>query len=402
MLTLEEAQQRLLGFVVPLPAEYAPLRAARDRILAEDVAALLRQPPFAASAMDGYAIRYDDLPGPWRLVGESAAGAGFTGTLGSGESVRIFTGAPLPSGADTVVIQEEIARDGDHVQLSGEGPPRRGAHVRAAGLDFDASAPLLARGTRLTTSRIGLLAAAGHATAPVHRRPRVTLLATGSELVPPGVRPGLDQIVSSNGVMLAALFEAAGAVVHDAGIIPDDRTALEAAITAAAGAELLITIGGASVGDHDLVLPALKARGATIDFWRVAIKPGKPMLAGRLGATNVLGLPGNPVSAFVCAHLFVLPMIRRMAGSPAPLAPMIEAQLTRPLGANGPRRDHLRATLAWSDGGWTVTPAPVQDSSMLSVLAQANALLVRPSGAPPAPAGSRVPVLPLDKLSEPA
>jgi len=346
--------------------------------------------------MDGYAIRFGDMPGPWQIIGESAAGARFEGFVSSGQAVRIFTGAPIPDGADTVIVQEDVERSGERIALTGDGPPRLGAHVRPAGLDFTKGDLLFERGIRLTPARIGLLAAGGHGEVVVHRRPRVALLATGDELVPAGTAPGPDQIVSANSPMLAALLASAGADVADFGIAGDDPDEIRAAIDRASGCDLLITIGGASVGDWDLVLPVLEARGAAIDFWKVAIKPGKPMLTGTLGAMRVIGLPGNPVSAFVCAQLFVLPVLRRMVGSPSPLPRSILARTTMPLEANGGRRDHLRATLVWGGDGWEVTPATRQDSSMLRVLASSNALLVRPENTPAVDAGASVPVLMLD------
>jgi molybdopterin molybdotransferase len=305
--------------------------------------------------------------------------------------VRIFTGARLPDGADTVVVQEDVARDGDRVRLTGDGPSREGAHIRRAGLDFGAGETVLRAGDRLTPARIGLAAASGNAVLKVVRRPRVALLATGDELVPPGITPGDDQIVSSHGVMLAALLRNI-ADVRDLGLQPDDAGSISRAIAAAADADLLLTIGGASVGERDLVQQALRDAGADIDFWKVAIKPGKPMIAGVLGDTRVLGLPGNPVSAFVCAVLFALPMLRKMAGFTDPHHRIVEARLLSDLPANGPRRDHIRARF----DGVGVAPAPVQDSAMLSVLASSNALIVREAGAAAANPGDTVPLLLLD------
>ena len=396
MLSLDDAQARLLDAIEPLPLERVSLADAIGRYAAADVTARRTQPPFAASAMDGYAIRFADLPGPWQLIGEASAGRRFEGRVEAGTTARIFTGAPLPDGADTVLVQEEARRDGDAVRLTSDGPPAPGAHIRAAGLDFAEGDRLLAAGTRLTAARLGLLAAGGHGEVAVHRRPRVALLSTGNELVAAGATPGRDQIIDSNGPMLGALLAAAGAEVLDLGIVPDHRAAIAAALERARGADLLVTIGGASVGDHDLVLPVLEAEGAVIDFWKVAIKPGKPMLTGRLGQTRVIGLPGNPVSAFVCAQLFVRPVLRRMAGSPAPLPEPIQARTATPLAGNGPRRDHLRATMAWRGEAWEVTAAARQDSSMLSILAGSNALIVRPEGALAAAPGDFVPVMPLD------
>lgn len=397
MLSLEAAQARLIGAAEPLPMERARLADALGRHAAVDHAARRTQPPFAGSAMDGYAIRFDDLPGPWRLIGESSAGRGFGGSVGTGEAVRIFTGAPLPSGADTVLVQEETEREDCSVVLRGEGPAGRGAHVRPAGLDFRAGERLVAAGERLTAARIGLLAAGGYAEATVRRRPRVAILSTGDELVEAGEAVGPDRIVNANGPMLTALLRGAGAEVVDLGIVRDDAAAIGDAIGRAGGSDVLLTIGGASVGDRDLVLPVLESRGAALDFWRVAIKPGKPMLTGRLDDMRVVGLPGNPVSAFVCAQLFVLPMLRRMTGSASPPPTPVQARTTVSLPANGPRRDHLRAMLVdEADGGRSVAPAAVQDSSMLGILAGCNALLIRPENAPPVEAGAFVPVIPLD------
>lgn len=393
LLPVDAALAQLLDGAAVLDSEIIDLGAAHGRILAADVMARLTQPPFAASAMDGYAVRFADLPGPWRVIGESAAGRGFAGVVDPATAVRIFTGAPLPAGADTIVVQEEIVRDGDTATLTGEGPPLLGAHVRAAGQDFGAGAPLLRVGERLTPPRLGLLAAAGHTAVSVVRRPRVCLIATGDELVPPGVSPGPDQIVSSNPVMLAALFTAAGADVHDPGIIPDRREALAAALRSA-DADIIITIGGASVGDHDLVVPVLRDLGAEIDFWKIAMRPGKPMLAGRLGAARVIGLPGNPVSAYVCALLFAVPLIARLGGRDAALPEQL-LPLAAPLPANGNRRDHLRARR---------TPAGAlafasQDSARLGVLAAAELLIVREIGAPAASAGDIVHCIALDMFS---
>jgi molybdopterin molybdotransferase len=393
LLGVNEAQAKLLDGVVPLPAETVPFAAALGRILAADVVATLTQPPFAASAMDGYAIRWTDRAGPWRLTGESAAGRAFAGNVGPGDTVRILTGAPLPAGADTVVVQEDIARDGDTVTLTGDGPPREGAHIRRAGLDFAAGQPIARAGDRVTPARIGVAAAAGHAALPVHRRPRVAVLATGDELVPPGVAPGPSQIVSSNGAMLAALLGKYGEVV-DGGIVADTREALAAAF-AAHDVDVLVTIGGASVGDHDLVQPVLREMGATIDFWRIALRPGKPMLAGLLGATRVVGLPGNPVSAFVCATLFVVPLLRALGGDRDPLPGSVPIQLGVDLAANGPRRDYLRAQLA--DG--VVAPASAQDSAMLRVLADSNVLIVRAPLAEAIKKGAMVDCIMLDTIS---
>lgn len=393
LLPVDVALAQLLDGATLLGSEIIDLGVAHGRILATDVAARLTQPPFAASAMDGFAVRFADLPGPWRVIGESAAGRGFAGVVEARTAVRIFTGAPMPIAADTIVVQEEIAGDGATATLTGDGPPHLGAHVRAAGQDFAAGAPLLCAGDCLTPPRLGLLAAAGHVAVDVVRRPRICLIATGDELVQPGTTPGPDQIVSSNPMMLAALFTAAGAVITDPGIIPDRREALAAALQSA-NADLIITIGGASVGDHDLVVPVLRDLGAEIDFWKIAMRPGKPMLAGRLGAARVIGLPGNPVSAYVCALLFAVPLIARLGGREAVL-PELFLPLAAPLPANGNRRDHLRARRT-SNGALAFAS---QDSARLGVLAAADLLIVRDIDAPPAAAGDIVRCIALDMFS---
>ena len=389
LLAVAEAQARLLADARPLSTETLRLAQAHGRRLAADVTALRDQPPFAGSAMDGYAIRWADRAGPWRLVGESAAGRRFDGVVGAGETARIFTGAPLPDGADTVVVQEDVERRGGTVLLTRDGPPRLGAHIRAAGQDFAGGAVVAVAGAVLTPARLGLLAAAGHGSAIVVRRPRVVILATGDELVPPGMLPGPDQIVSSNGVMLASLLGSEAEVI-DGGIVPVRRDALEAAIRFADGADLLVTIGGASVGDHDLVVPVLTAMGAAIDFWKVALRPGKPMLSGCLGALRIVGLPGNPVSAFVCAQLFVRPLLRALGGDPSPLPLLFAARLGAPLPANNARQDYMRATAVNTPDGPVVTAASRQDSGMLRTLADAGALIVRPPNIAAADVGETV------------
>ncbi len=391
LLPFAAALDQLLMGVEPLPAETLPLDHCAGRVLAELVTARLTQPPFDAAAMDGYAIRWADLRLPWRVVGESAAGHGWAGTVGPGEAVRIFTGAPLPAGADVIVVQEEVARDGNQARLAGEGPPRIGAHIRPAGQDFAAGGMLLCAGKRLTPAGLGTAAAGGYRALPVVRRPRVTLIATGDELVLPGEIPGPGQIVSSNPAMLSALLRSAGADVHDPGLIPDNRAALAAALQDAE-ADLIITIGGASVGDHDLVIPVLRELGATLDFWKIALRPGKPLLAGRLGGTRVLGLPGNPVSAFVCATLFVLPLLHRLGGR-LDGQRRLRLPLATPLPTNGQRRDHLRGRLTPAG---SAAAFPRQDSALLGLLAAADLLIVRSPGAPPAVAGEMVDCLMLD------
>lgn len=394
LIDVDTARARLLDNAAPLAAETIGLDVARGRILAAPVVARLTQPPFNAAAMDGYAIRWDDLPGPWTVVGESAAGRGWSGEVGAHQAARIFTGAPLPAGTDTIVVQEEIQRADDVATLNGEGPPYQGAHIRKAGQDFAANDVLADAGDRLSPARIGLIAASGHGSIGVVRRPRVTLIATGDELVPPGTTPGRNQIVSSNSVMLRALFESVGAVIDDPGIVPDSRGALAAALCAASG-DVIVTIGGASVGDHDLVVPVLRDLAAEIDFWKIAMRPGKPMLAGRLGGRRVIGLPGNPVSAYVCALLFVVPLLNRLGGRPEPL-PMLRLPLAAPLAANGARRDHIRARLV----GDSAQAFASQDSAMLGRLAAAQLLIVRQPGAGAAAVGEIVDCIALDSIGD--
>jgi molybdopterin molybdotransferase len=388
LLPVAEAQQRLLALAQPVPEENCPLAQAAGRWAARDIAALRTQPASDLSSMDGYAIRFADLPGPWDVIGESAAGRGFGSGVASGQAVRIFTGAPLPPGADSVLVQEEAARDGTRLALAGEGPPRQGSSVRARGLDFAEGEVLIRTGDAITPARLALAAIAGHAALPVRRKVRVALLSTGDELVAPGAPLGPDQIPETNRLLLSALLADLPIELIDLGILPDDRAALEAAFRAL-DCDVLVTTGGASVGDHDLVRPALEAVGAAIDFWKVAVRPGKPMMAGRLGDAVVVGLPGNPVSAFVTATLFVRPLIAHLAGAADPLPRTRTVELGEPLSVNGPRADYLRAELI--DG--RAHAATIQDSSMLRTLARATCLILRPAGAPEAKTGDSAEIL---------
>ena len=317
-LSVDEALDRILDGVAPTPAEPVAIEAAHRRTLAEPLAALLTQPPFDASAMDGYAVRAADvakLPATLAVIGEAAAGHPFSGSVAAGQAVRIFTGAPLPAGADAIVIQENTQRDGAKVTVR-EGSIDTG-HVRPRGFDFREGETLLAAGRRLGPREVALAAAMGHGTLPVRRRPRVAILSTGDELVPPGQRPGPGQIVSSNHLGVAALAEAAGAEATLLGIARDTRESLDAYFAKAQDADIIVTIGGASVGDHDLVGPVLEARGMALSFWKIAMRPGKPLMFGRLGQARVLGLPGNPVSSLVCTRVFLVPLIRALLGMPA-------------------------------------------------------------------------------------
>jgi molybdopterin molybdotransferase len=398
-LSVEAALARIVGAVEPIEdVEAAPLLAAANRIAAEPVVARLTQPPFNASAMDGYAVRAADvarLPARLKVVGVSAAGHGYHGQLGSSEAVRIFTGAPLPDGADAIVIQENTERDGDYVTVLAGTIDRE--HIRPRGCDFLAGAVGIAAGRRLTARDLTLAAAMGHPTVVVRRRPVVAILATGDELVLPGETPGADQIVCSNTFGIAAMVSAAGGEPRLLGIAKDRPESLAAHVEQAAGADVLVTVGGASVGDHDLVAPVLTARGMALDFWKIAMRPGKPLMFGRFGVQRVLGLPGNPVSSLVCARLFLVPLVRALLGlEPEPQRAML-AHATEPLAANGPRAHYMRGTVSQcADGTLAVSPARSQDSSLLTPLATANCLIVRPIGAPAVPAGTAVPILALD------
>ncbi len=388
LLPVAEAQSRLLALATPLPPEATPLARALGHWAGQPVTARRTQPDADLSAMDGYAIRFADLPGPWTVIGESAAGRPFAGTASPGEAVRIFTGAMLPAGTDTVLVQEEAQREGTALALAGEGPQYLRRNVRARGLDFHEGDVLIAAGERITPARLALAGVAGHATLPVARRVRVAVAATGDELVPPGTPLAPGQLPETNRLMLMAQLADLPVDLIDLGILPDDMATLTAAF-AGVDADLLVTSGGASVGDHDLVRPALAAAGAALDFWRVALRPGKPVMAGRMRDTVVLGLPGNPVSAFVTAMLFVRPLVARMAGAANPLPATRPILLGAPLPANGPRADYLRAAIV---DGRAVAP-PLQDSAMLRTLAAADCLILRAPGAPAANPGDSVEIL---------
>jgi molybdopterin molybdotransferase len=392
LLSVADALERVLAHAAPLPAEEVPLAEAAGRVLAFGLKALRTQPPADVSAMDGYAVRAVDVanvPARLKLVGEVAAGRPFTRTIGPGEAARIFTGGVLPQGADTIVIQENAKREGDWVEV--EKPSAKGRHIRVQGLDFKAGEALLAAGHRLTARDLALAAAMNHPLLPVHRRPKVALIATGDELVPPGTEPGPGQIVSSNLFALAALAQAEGAQVADLGIVGDrlDDTVAVVRKARELGADILVTSGGASVGDYDLVQKALNAEGVELSFWKLALRPGRPLMHGRLGAMQVLGVPGNPVSAFVCGFLFMVPLIRRLAGRSDLMPPTESAVLGGDLPANDERADYLRATLTAGPEGDLASAFPVQDSSMMAPLAKADCLIIRKPYAPAAKAGER-------------
>jgi molybdopterin molybdotransferase len=399
LLPVEEALARVLAVPHgPLRRESVPLSQAYGRTLAADLAAKRTQPPKAVSAMDGYALRAEDARAPGArltVIGESAAGRGFLGRVGPGEAVRIFTGAPVPDGADAIIIQEDTEIDGTSVVISV--PAKAQAYIRPAGLDFREGEVLLHAGTRLGAAEIALAAAMNHAELEIAAKPRVAILATGDELVMPGSRPGPDQIVASNPFAIAAFVEQAGGKPIDLGIATDDFAALECAIVAAERekADVLVTLGGASVGAHDLVQSALTRRGMQLGFWRIAMRPGKPLIHGSMGPMSILGLPGNPVSSIVCAILFLVPLIRHLQGDAHAGAAQDEpAILGSDLAANDGRKDYLRARLARDAQGRPVaTPAARQDSSMLRVLADSNCLIIREPHAPPAKAGDTCRVL---------
>jgi len=388
---VDDALAAVLAGVVPTPAETVALAKANGRVLAADLAARRTQPPFDAAAMDGWALRAADAATPGaRLtaIGEAAAGRGFAGTVAPGTCVRIFTGAPVPAGADTVEMQEHAVRDGETVTFAEAVRPSR--HIRSAGIDFREGTIGLAAGTRLDFTNLGLVAAMNHAEVAVHRRPRIAVLATGDELVPPGGNPGPDQIVASNGYGIVALIEAVGGEAVDLGIVADDLAATIAAIEAAfaRGIDALVTIGGASVGDHDHVHAALAACGVDFGFWKLAMRPGKPLMFGRKGETRVLGLPGNPAAALVCSLLFVAPLVRALAGRPDPAPKTEMVVLARAVPANDIRQDYLRARLVVDAAGrLAADPADLQDSSLLTRFAATDGLIVRPPHAPAAPAG---------------
>ncbi len=389
LISVAETHARLAGLFASLASETVALSEAGGRVLAGDVIAARDQPPFAASAMDGYAVRTADLEGgpALRLVGVSSAGARFTAALGPGETVRIFTGAPVPPKADRVVIQEDVDRDGDLVRL--RAGPDPATHIRPAGSDFRTGARLAAP-RRLTPADIALAAAMNAPMLEVFRRPVVALIATGDELVSPGETPSPDQIVASNIYGLKALLESRGAEARILPVARDDVAALRAVIALAEGADLIVTIGGASVGDHDLVRSTASDAGLALEFYRIAMRPGKPMMAGRLGATPMIGLPGNPVSAMVCGRLFLVPAVEAMLGLGYAPPSRASGQLATDVSPNGDREHYMRATVERHASGWACEPLARQDSSLLSVLSAANALLVRPPDDPARAAGASV------------
>jgi molybdopterin molybdotransferase len=396
LLPVDKALERLLSGTEPLDKENVPIDKAAGRVLAEPLAALRTQPPFDASAMDGYAVRAEDvaaLPASLKVIGAAPAGRRYSGTVGRGETVRIFPGAPVPDGADAILLQEDARIVGEGAIEALESVAQ-GRHIRRAGLDFTEGEALLPAGRMLDPAALSLAAAANHAEVPVIRRPLVAIIATGDELLPPGSRPGPDQIIASNGYGVAAIARDAGATVLELGIVPDDRKLIAAALRRAldAHADILVTLGGASVGEHDLVREVLTAEGMTLDFWKIAMRPGKPLMSGRIGRTHALGLPGNPVSSLVTSHLLLVPLIAHLGGR-SHRPDIREARLARAMGQNDRRQDYVRAAAEETPEGLLATPFGVQDSSMLKTLAQANCLIVREPHAPEAKAGDKCRVL---------
>jgi len=398
LMPVGEALQRVLAEARALPAEIVALNDALGRVLTEDVIALRTQPPAALSAMDGYAVRAADVsqaPVKLDLIGEVAAGHPFDGEVKTGQAARIFTGGMMPQGADTVVIQELTTRDGDTVTI--QKSTAKGRNVRDRGIDFAQGQPLLRKGRRLSDRDLMLAAAMNYPTLSVHRRPKVAVLGTGDELVAPGSEPAPGEIVYSNGFALIAMARSEGAEITDLGIAPDRVEGIAAAVRRARdwGADILLTTGGASVGEHDLVQRALASEGLTLSFWRVALRPGRPMMHGRLGGMQVLGVPGNPVSSYVCAFLYLVPLIRRLAGRQDVERIPELARLGRDLPANDERTDYMRATLSTGPDGAIATPLPDQDSSLMAPLATASCLLIREPNAPAASSGSPCVILKL-------
>lgn len=396
LMPVADALKSILDGVEALPLETVALDDAFHRTLAHDVASKRTQPPADMSAMDGYAVRAADasVNAKLKVIGEVAAGKPFAGLVNANEAVRIFTGGLIPAGADAVVIQEDTTRDGDSVVVNEAA--KLGRHIRRAGIDFREGDVLLRKGTFLSDRDLALAAGMNHATLHVHKRPTIALLATGDELVMPGTTPGPGQIVYSNGYALRALMRHDGAAVIDLGIVADTIEATTAAIRNArdSGADILVTTGGASVGDHDIVKRALDAEGIAMAFWRIAMRPGKPMMSGKLGPMRVLGLPGNPVSSYACAFLFLLPLIRALSGRGIVDHQPETAVLGSDLAANDMRQDYLRARLGTAhDGRLMATPVPHQDSSLVANLAAADALIVRAPHAPALTAGARCTVL---------
>ena len=387
LLPVPEAQARLLALVEPLPVERVPVEEALGRYLAEPLIARRTQPPADLSAMDGYAMRIADMPGPWRVIGDSACGHPFAGAVCAGEAVRISTGALMPEGANMVLMQEDAARDGQTLSLTGTPPDPLPKHIRRQGNDFAEGAELLPSGARIGPAQIALALAGGHGYLAVRAVPRLAIIDSGDELSSDPAACALHQIPASNGAMLSAMAREMPCVIDRLGPVADTMEALAEALAQAESADVVVTSGGASVGDHDLIRPALAAWGAELDFWKVAIKPGKPIMVARRGRQLVVGLPGNPVSSHVTAYLFLLPLLRALAGSARPLPQAMWLPAAEPFAPGGPRREFLRGV--WDGRG--VTSQINQDSGALGALAHANVLIERVENAPAAAVGELVP-----------
>ncbi|UDL90364.1 molybdopterin molybdotransferase MoeA [Mesorhizobium sp. PAMC28654] len=396
LVPVTEALERLLDGAGPSGCESVALMDAADRVLAEPVVALRTQPPFNASAMDGYAARATDVasvPARLSVIGTAPAGRGFDGAVGKAQAVRIFTGAPLPEGADTIVIQENV-RDLGGGGIEVTEPTAEGRNIRRIGLDFSKGDILLEKGRLLDPAALSLAASANHPNVSVVKRPLVAIIATGDELLPPGSELGPDQIISSNAYGVAAAAQSVGARVLDLGIAADKKEAIAALVrqAAEAGADVIVTLGGASVGDHDLIHDVLTGEGMTLDFWKLAMRPGKPLMFGRLGNIRCIGLPGNPVASLVCSQLFLKPLLARLGGRDH-RQDVREARLGAAMSANDLRQDYVRAVVKEDADGLVATPFGIQDSSMLRMLADANGLIVRAPFAPTAAAGAPCSVL---------
>ena len=404
LLPVDEARRRVTAGLAPTASETVALSDAMGRILASDISARLSLPPAAVSAMDGYAVRAEDCGAvgeTLRRIGESAAGRPWDGTVTQGTAVRIFTGAVVPDGADSIVLQEDVSAESelDGARITISEVPRHGQFIRPAGLDVSQGDPILRAGTVMSARLIALAVSAGHAEISVWRRPHIGILSTGDELVRPGETPGAGQIISSNAIYLAAFVEACGGIPVDLGIARDRPGEMLARVRAAtAPLDLVITTGGASVGTHDHIVSDLGSAGTELGFWKIAMRPGKPLIHGRIDGIPLLGLPGNPVSSAVCANIFLRPAVARLGGTVYE-PELIEARLAIDLAENDRRQDYLRSVLTYDGSGRpVVTPAKKQDSSMISVYAGANALVVRPPFDPPKTAGDPVMVMPLDPL----
>lgn len=380
LVPVDQALERLLEGATPLAGESVPLLEAMERVLAEPVVALRTQPPFDASAMDGYAVRAADVasvPSKLSVIGMAPAGRGFDGTVGKGEAVRVFTGAPLPNGADTIVIQENVRALGDGVIEVVEPTPVE-RNIRRVGLDFTKGDTLLEKGRLLDPAALSLTASGNHPSVTVIKQPLVAIIATGDELLPPGSELGPDQIISSNAYGVAAAAKSVGARVLDLGIAPDRKEAVAALVrkAVAAEADVIVTLGGASVGDHDLIHEVLTGEGMTLGFWKIAMRPGKPLMFGRMGETRCIGLPGNPVASLVCSQLFLKPLLARLGGRQY-RQDFRRARVGAAMPANDLRQDYVRASVREEDGALVAMPFGIQDSSMLRTLADANGLIVR-------------------------